>query len=267
MKKIVITIINRIAWIFRALTILRHLRTAKYKVKEYENNPLIFTKVERYELAYKTSYNAIKLFNISIDAKGMENIPKRPVLFVSNHKSNFDSIILIKILFELKGYPFFNFIAKHEVKNMKYASSLSRLIDSIFIDRLNPRDILNVFNDAKKKLLENSVIVFPEGTRIKGNLIGEMKSAVLEPAYKAMVPIIPVVIYGTNLCQLEKEKRPNYRYKKITVEFLPQIKPKDFINIKREFLMEKISLQINNKYKEIDNLDNQNTIKKYYQEK
>lgn len=251
MKKFLSTLLNRLGWVFYALTILRFIKSAKSKVKEHLNDDKLFPIVERYNIAYKASNNALRLFNIHVEERGLKDIPRRPVLFVSNHKSNFDAIVMIKILFENEGFPFFNFISKIEVKKNKYGGPISELIDSIFIDRSNPRDIVKITTEAKKVLSKNSVIVFPEGTRIKGEAIGEMKSGALESAYLAMVPIVPVVIYGTNACIQEGEKRPNYRYKTVIVEFLPRIKPKDFLNTKREFLMKKIENQISKRYAEI----------------
>lgn len=250
MKKFWATTLNRLGWIIYALTVVRYVNSAKSKVKDHLNDKELFTKVERYKIAYKACDNALKLFNIKVIERGFKNVPKRPVLFVSNHKSNFDAIVMNKILFENEGYPFFNFISKSEVQKEKYAGAISQLIDCIFIDRKNPRDIIRVLEEAKKNLNENSIIVYPEGTRITEDRIGEMNGGAIECAYQSIVPIVPIVIYGTNRCT-NKNKKPNYRYKEIIVEFLPQIKPKNFISTNRNFLMKKIEDQISKRYQEI----------------
>ena len=241
---------HSIALPFVALSILIKVKSSKSKANRYELNPEDFDKIPRYDVVYKLCKKALFFFNVDLEVRGLKNLIQRPMFIVPNHKSNLDPIIMIKILYELKGYPFFNFVAKKECLDDKWISGCVRLIDSIFIDRNNLRDAIRVINDEIKLLKENTVCCFLEGSRIEGDEIGEFKSAGLEPAYKTLVPIVPVVIYGTDKALSDNDEH-KLKYKKVVVEFLEPIKHNQYINESKEYFAEKLHSKISKKYNEI----------------
>lgn len=206
---------------------------------KYRNNPEDFEKVKRYQDCYSVCKGALFVLNCDIEVRGAEHLVKRPMFFVPNHKSNIDPLILIVKLWELKGFPYYNMVAKKEVMQDRWGKGVLELLDSILIDRDNLRDIVRVVKEETERLRENSVVCFLEGTRIRGDKIGELKAAGLEPAYKALVPIVPVVIYGTDGCLWEDDKHKG-KYKKIIVEFLEPIKHTSYGKESKEYFAEKI---------------------------
>lgn len=131
---------------------------------------------------------------------GSELVPAAPVLFVGNHQSYGDIPIC------LAGTPHFAaFIAKVELKKAPILSWWMEKMGCLFIDRQNMRQSLQVILDGIEMLKAgDSLIVFPEGTRMKDGEMGEFKLGSLKIAAKAKVPIVPVTI--RNSYKLYEEK-------------------------------------------------------------
>ncbi|BBE30060.1 1-acyl-sn-glycerol-3-phosphate acyltransferase [Tepiditoga spiralis] len=136
---------------------------------------------------------AFKLTGSKIEVKGLENIPDGPVLFVSNHQSNFDIPIFLGYLNKPLG-----FIAKKEMEKIPILSTWMRYIHCVFMDRSNVRNAVKSINDGIK-ILKNghSLMVFPEGTRSHDGKIGEFKPGSFKLATNSGVPIVPVTISGS----------------------------------------------------------------------
>ena len=73
------------------------------------------------------------------------------------------------------------------------------LLDCVFIDRDNARQSVTALGTAAANMTQRgrSFIIFPEGTRSRGEEVGEFKNGGFRAALKAGVPVIPVVIDGT----------------------------------------------------------------------
>jgi len=68
----------------------------------------------------------------------------------------------------------------------------------VFMDRSDIRQSLKVINQAADYLKEGySMVIFPEGSRSKGETLGEFKPGSLKLAVKAEVPIVPITIRGS----------------------------------------------------------------------
>ncbi|MDE7088125.1 MAG: 1-acyl-sn-glycerol-3-phosphate acyltransferase, partial [Malacoplasma sp.] len=67
----------------------------KYLAWEEENE--VMSLDDRYEYVYKMAKKAVFCTFTKIKIKGEKNIPtNKPVMFVPNHKSNFDVLVLLK---------------------------------------------------------------------------------------------------------------------------------------------------------------------------
>jgi 1-acyl-sn-glycerol-3-phosphate acyltransferase len=125
---------------------------------------------------------------------GLENLPKdQTVLFVSNHQSNFDIPLLLSSIDIPKG-----FIAKKELERWPFISTWMKYINCIFMDRDNLRksaaSIVEGINLLKSGY---SMVIFPEGTRSKGQPVSEFKSGSFKLATKSKCLIVPLTINGT----------------------------------------------------------------------
>lgn len=230
------------------------LRSSKKKYNNFQEEPEYFTLSERYQYIYKLASKAVFCAFTKVKVKGIKNIPaNKPVMFIPNHKSNFDVLVYLKafkILKETRPEVLDStFVSKIEISKTKRVSYAAKLINTIFIDRKNIRDIVRVQQEEKELLQkgEQSLTVFIEGTRIQKEEFGEFKSAVLTPAYLTFCQIVPVVIYGT--LGVEKEKKGNiFKYKEVTVEFLEPIKYKDYIDLSKELVCEKMKSKMESAY-------------------
>jgi len=136
----------------------------------------------------------IKIAGARINIIGLENLPKdETVLFVSNHQSNFDIPLLLSVIDVPKG-----FIAKKELENWPIISSWAKYINCIFMDRDNLRksaaSIIEGINLLKSGY---SMVIFPEGTRSKGQPVDEFKGGSFKLATKSKCLIVPLTINGT----------------------------------------------------------------------
>lgn len=163
--------------------------------------------IDCYNFAYHHLHhlckNILKIRKIKVEVNGFENLPssKEAVLFISNHKSNLDSIILIATI----NTPF-SFIGKSELKTVPIISWWFQSIGSIFLSRDDIRGSINSINTAATKLRNGqSFLIYPEGKRVFAKGLLPFKAGSFKIATKSKKPIIPVGITGSeNL--LEKPK-------------------------------------------------------------
>ncbi|GMQ56054.1 lysophospholipid acyltransferase family protein [Vallitalea sediminicola] len=130
-----------------------------------------------------------------VTISGIENIPDETVLFVGNHRSIFDVVLLIKVI----NRPF-GFIGKKELTKIPYLNLLLKLTGGLFLDRNNFREGLKIILAGIEMLKSGlSMLIFPEGTRNKESEEPlPFKQGSLKLAEKANVPIVPFGIKGTD---------------------------------------------------------------------
>jgi 1-acyl-sn-glycerol-3-phosphate acyltransferase len=238
------------------------MRRAKKKAKMYRKMPTFMTAEDRYHYVYKIAKRALFLLRVSVKKDdNFSKISQKPTLMILNHKSNVDPIVLLKILHELnmarENKIFYAFLSKIEThKNpKKFVASTLDLIDTIYIDRQNPRAAYAAFSEQDKAVKDGkSVIIFIEGTRHFGDEFGEFKSAALKVAFKNLIPIQPIVIAGSSgLMDSNKTNKRNKRT--VYIETLPAVKPSEFMNTSEDFVCNKIKKEMQKTY---DNLIKKN---------
>ncbi|TYS63564.1 1-acyl-sn-glycerol-3-phosphate acyltransferase [Sutcliffiella horikoshii] len=163
----------------------------------------------------------VKLTGSNIEVVGQEKIPSGPVLFVSNHQGNFDVPILIGFLEKPLG-----FISKIEVKKIPFIPRWMEAMNCVFIDRKDRRKAVQSIRDGIETLKKgHSLVIFPEGTRSKGNVMGEFKKGGLRLATDSKVPVVPITISGSY--KIMEESKIGFQAAKVKVTvhdpiFLPQ---------------------------------------------
>ncbi|CAG9622003.1 lysophospholipid acyltransferase family protein [Sutcliffiella rhizosphaerae] len=135
----------------------------------------------------------VRITGTNVEVIGEQNIPDGPVLFVSNHQGNFDVPILIGFI----PKPF-GFISKVEVKKIPFIPKWMEAMNCVFIDRKDRRKAVQSIREGVATLKKgHSLVIFPEGTRSKGNVMSEFKKGGLRLATESKVPIVPVSISGS----------------------------------------------------------------------
>ena len=159
--------------------------------KEYEKNSSFY----RF-LLNSAAATAMKLCRIRVHISGTRKIPKDTrVLFVSNHRSNFDPIIT---WYTLKKWDI-AFVSKPENFKIPFFGRIIRKCRFLPIDRKNPRKAMVTINRAAALLQkqEVSIGVYPEGTRSKTCQLLSFHNGVFKIAQKADVPVVVLSITGT----------------------------------------------------------------------
>lgn len=129
-----------------------------------------------------------------VQISGRENIdPNQSYVIVSNHKSHYD----IFLLYGWIGIDF-KWVMKASLIKVPFLGPACDKLEHIFIDRSNTQAALKSINEAKKRIVNGtSVLFFPEGTRSpKGNMLPFKKGA-FKFASDLNLPLLPVTIVGT----------------------------------------------------------------------
>jgi putative phosphoserine phosphatase/1-acylglycerol-3-phosphate O-acyltransferase len=129
-----------------------------------------------------------------MDVRGEEHLwANRPCVFMFNHQSNFDGIVLMKLL-----RRDVTAIAKAELKHMPIIGPIFSLGDVVFIDRADSEGAIDALKHATTTL-ENglSIAIAPEGTRQRTPALGTFKKGGFHLAVAAQVPIVPIVIHNS----------------------------------------------------------------------
>ena len=159
--------------------------------KEYEKNSCFY----RFLLDSATAA-AMKLLRIRVHVSSMEKIPQNTkVLFVSNHRSNFDPIVT---WYALKKWRI-AFVSKPSNFKIPFFGRIIRKCCFMPIDRENPRKAIPTINRAAKLLRkqEVSIGIYPEGTRSKNCELLPFHNGVFKIAQKAEAPIVVLCVTGT----------------------------------------------------------------------
>lgn len=153
---------------------------------------------EKEDLVYKyTGKMARFLFKLTgstVKVVGLEKIPdNQQVLYVSNHHSHVDSIIIHGFIEKPKG-----FISITEVSKVPILNTWMRQMKCVFLDRNNTRQMLMCIEEATGFLKNgHSMVIFPEGKLSEGDEVAEFKKGSLRLAIRAGVPIIPITLKGS----------------------------------------------------------------------
>jgi 1-acyl-sn-glycerol-3-phosphate acyltransferase len=175
---------------------------------------------------------------------GKLNPPQR-YLFVSNHVSLLDTILLGALCWRSGHYP----ILTLGDKNVWHASWIKKMLSrkiGFLLERgkLNPGRIqeLQTFGRAARQF---NLVVFPEGTRGDGVNIGPCQPGIFHIAQEARVAIVPVFIENMQ-CVSTKTGRfhPIAGLRKVAVHFGEPIAPEIYLPMPREEFTEFVRQRI-----------------------
>lgn len=138
--------------------------------------------------------DGLRIFDLTFDIKGLENIPEEPCLFVANHQAYADVPAILKAT---QGRQV-GFIAKKGFEGVPLMTRWILAMRGLFIPKDEPRESLKVISKGAEYLKEGfSMCIFPEGMRSFGPEMNPFKPGALKLATKAKVPVVPVTIDGT----------------------------------------------------------------------
>jgi putative phosphoserine phosphatase/1-acylglycerol-3-phosphate O-acyltransferase len=164
---------------------------------------------------------------LDFEIEGVENLhKKRPAIFIFNHQSLLDSMVLAHLLREDVVA-----LCKKEMASTPIVGPLLRHADTIFVDR-SDTDQAHVLQRALQVLDSGrSLVIAPEGRRSVLGDIQPFKHGAFYIARKAGVPIVPIVLHNV------KDALPKggwlIRPATIRVTVLPPVEPETIRSIRK----------------------------------
>lgn len=118
--------------------------------------------------------------------------PARPVVFVANHQSALDILVVAAGL----PYPF-GFAAKAELAEVPFLGAAIRQSPSLFVDKRDARRAVQSVREAGERIRAGmSVLIFPEGVRTYRGGLADFARGAFVLALEAGVPLVPVALLG-----------------------------------------------------------------------
>ena len=141
------------------------------------------------------TYQKAEKFGIKVTVDGWENRKdyKGPVVYLANHMSTLETIMLPPILLT---YGPFNVFVKASLSRLPALKRAAVHMGLIPLGRKSPReDLMQVFNEGVARIREgNSVLIFPQGSRERVFSRKLYSSIGAKLAEKAGVPVIPIAV-------------------------------------------------------------------------
>jgi 1-acyl-sn-glycerol-3-phosphate acyltransferase len=168
-----------------------------------------------YPIVVAAAKTWFRLGDVRIEMTGTEHIPQEGgVLVAVNHLSFVDYV--------MAGYPgvargrLTRFMAKKEVFDHPVGGPVMRSLHHIAIDRTDGRAGLD---EARRYLDAGELVgIFPEGTISRSLLIQPLKTGAVRIAADAGVPLVPIVLWGTQRFLTKGKPRDFGRHKTVGIE-------------------------------------------------
>ncbi len=122
-----------------------------------------------------------KIIGMKVVVEG--SIPKPPFFLVSNHLGYVDIILFFTKIDVV-------FVAKQEISNWPLMGKLTKIANTLYIDRTNKRDIPRVNKEIAENINENhGIIFFPEGKSTKGEEVLKFNPSLLQLPANEGIPV------------------------------------------------------------------------------
>lgn len=178
------------------------------------------------DLPYKTiiglGHTWFRLMDFRFHVTGQHNVPRTGgAVLAVNHISYVDFI--------MAGYGarwskrLTRFMAKRETFDHKVTGPLMRSLHHISVDRQSGQES---YDEALRYLRNGEVVgVFPEATISRSFLIKELKTGAVRMAAEADVPLVPMVLWGTQRLLTKDHPRDFSRHKTISITMGEPLQP------------------------------------------
>ena len=148
----------------------------------------------RYRYQFLTSWADLNIWWLKIVCKldyrveGLENVPNRPSIVMSNHQSAWETLALKKF------FPPMSWVAKRELTWIPFFGWGLALLEPIAIDRSSGQKAVEQLLQKGQRCLESGrwIVVFPEGTRVAPGKKRRYRMGGAIFASQAQVPVVPV---------------------------------------------------------------------------
>ncbi len=146
----------------------------------------------------RTSFEVLKSLEsvgVRTQISGVEHVrtPKLPCVFVGNHMSMLETMVLPAIIQPIRDVTF---VVKQSLMDYPIFRHIVRARDPIAVTRQNPREDFKTVMQSGIERLKNgcSIVVFPQTTRSLTFDPEQFNTIGLKLAAKAQVPIVPIAL-------------------------------------------------------------------------
>jgi 1-acyl-sn-glycerol-3-phosphate acyltransferase len=125
--------------------------------------------------------------------EGLEHMPQRTSVYVCNHQSHFDALL---ILGRLPRH--IRFVAKAELFKVPVFGAAMAAAGNVKVDRAGGSHDRHAMAEAIEAVRERTnILFFAEGTRSEDGLMKAFKRGAATLALQAGVPLVPMAVAGT----------------------------------------------------------------------
>ncbi len=166
----------------------------------------------------KGCFALLKIIGITFEMRGLENIPKKPVLFAIKHQSVWETI------FFLWQHQDNSYVMKQELTRIPFWGWYMKKSKHILVDRTGGASAMRDMMTKAKDVMDDSrsIAIFPEGTRMPSGTIGKFHPGVAALYNQLDATVVPVAVNSGLFWPKRKFlKKPG----NIVIEFLPPIEP------------------------------------------
>jgi len=138
---------------------------------------------------------ALQLFGVTVETRGLTRVDRSaPYVFMSNHVSHVDSPALAVSI----PHPM-HWVFKKELSRIPVFGWVLLSLGQIMVDRADAYQAREALTSAASGLTgNNSVLIYPEGTRSKDGKLQPLKKGGFYIAVRAGLPIVPVRVSGSH---------------------------------------------------------------------
>ncbi|MEL6870893.1 MAG: HAD-IB family hydrolase [Pseudomonadota bacterium] len=162
---------------------------------------------------------ASAFIGLNLDVTGEHYLwQRRPCVFIFNHQSQADVIIIAKLLRrDVAG------VGKKEIAHVPILGQIMQMTGTVMIDRSDVDKAI----ESMRRLVDTiqverkSIAIAPEGTRTVSVQLGPFKKGAFHLAMQAGVPIVPIVI--RNAMDVSPKGDPLFHSATVGVEVLPPV--------------------------------------------
>lgn len=131
--------------------------------------------------------------NVQVEGFGERIAHKGPVLYVCNHLSMTETILLPPILLAISP---FSYVAKASLAHLPFLAKAAEHMRMVPVGRVSPReDLMNVLRVGTERIQGgDSFLVFPQGTRCEVFSRKRFSSIGAKLAERAGCPVVPLVV-------------------------------------------------------------------------
>lgn len=162
---------------------------------------------------------AAAMIGLELDVFGEKNLwAARPCVFIFNHQSKADVVIMAKLIRKDMGG-----VGKQEIRKIPVLGQLMEWAGTVFVDRANTQNAIKAMEPLVEAIRKDgrSIVIAPEGTRTLSPKLGPFKKGAFHLAMQAGVPVVPVVIH--NAGDVAPKNEFVMRAARVRVDVLPPV--------------------------------------------